>query len=185
MDKYIIHIFPMMALVWFLSQTIKLIIKFVQEKKISFNVYLSTGMMPSSHSALVCSVSMSMALIYGFTSPFFVICLLLTIIVMHDAVKVRSAIGNNTRTLKNFLWEIIEHEYHKKNRALKSLEIEIRDSNDYSNERQLKKIDKMKKEIAELKNLDVVLGHSFTEVLVGAVLGVGVALFYLRLLRVW
>ena len=65
-----------------------------------------SGGMPSSHSALVCSLTTVVALMDGFDSTSFAISVVLSSVVMYDAAGVRRAAGKQARVLN----QIIENE---------------------------------------------------------------------------
>ena len=60
-----------------------------------------TGGMPSSHSALVCSLTTSVAFIEGIDSNIFVFAFWFTLVVLRDAMGVRRAAGLQARALNN------------------------------------------------------------------------------------
>lgn len=59
--------------------------------------------MPSSHTALVVATSCRVGLIEGFSSTAFAVCVVLSLIVMYDAVNVRRAVGVQARKLNQML----------------------------------------------------------------------------------
>ena len=61
---------------------------------------LQSGGMPSSHTAAVASMALLGGLREGFNSSFFALSAVFTVIVVHDAIKVRGAIGTIIRLLK-------------------------------------------------------------------------------------
>jgi len=60
-----------------------------------------TGGMPSSHSAVVCSLATSAGIREGVDSNFFVFCLIFAMVVLRDSVGVRRAAGLQARALNN------------------------------------------------------------------------------------
>lgn len=58
-----------------------------------------TGGMPSSHSAIVCSLTTSAAISEGISSNFFVFSLIFSLVVLRDALGVRRAAGIQAKTL--------------------------------------------------------------------------------------
>jgi len=60
-----------------------------------------TGGMPSSHSAIVCSLTTSTGLSEGIASNLFVFCLIFTMVVLRDALGVRRAAGLQAKALNN------------------------------------------------------------------------------------
>ena len=66
-----------------------------------------TGGMPSSHSASVTSLATSVAILNGYKSVEFAICVVFSIIIMYDAAGVRRAAGKHAGIL-NSLMEIFK-----------------------------------------------------------------------------
>ena len=62
----------------------------------------STGGMPSSHSAVVCSLTVSVGLTEGASSNLFVFCIVFTMVVLRDALGVRRAAGLQAKALNTF-----------------------------------------------------------------------------------
>jgi hypothetical protein len=105
---------------WFLSQLIKSIIALLRMRKrgikeILETLFWRTGGMPSSHAAVVTSMTVSVALNEGIGSNLFIVSLLIALVVMRDAMGVRRAVGLQARAL-NLLGkhtaEKLEYDYH-------------------------------------------------------------------------
>jgi acid phosphatase family membrane protein YuiD len=107
-------------LAWLVAQIIKVLINLIKTKKLDLGLLLSSGGMPSSHSALVSSMSMSIGLSYGFKSNLFALSLIISLIVMYDAAGVRRAAGKQAAVL-NILLEQIEKQGIKIDVHLKEL----------------------------------------------------------------
>ena len=89
---------------WLLSQLIKGIIALLQIKKKSFREVLETllwrtGGMPSSHAAVVTSMTAAVGLNEGLGSNLFAVSLFVAMVVMRDAMGVRRASGLQARAL--------------------------------------------------------------------------------------
>lgn len=89
-------------LAWFLAQVIKVLLNAVQRRTWELKILLSSGGMPSSHSAFVCAIAASIAQLYGFGSPMFALAAALALVVMYDACNVRRAAGEQAKVL-NYL----------------------------------------------------------------------------------
>jgi len=74
----------------FTAQVIKIIYYFIIEKRINWIHFFEAGGMPSSHSALVCSLSMMVGLTEGFDSMIFAAVVVFAAIVMYDAIAIRA-----------------------------------------------------------------------------------------------
>jgi len=94
----------------FLSQTIKVIVDVIIHRKFNFRIFVSTGGMPSAHSALVGALATATGQVMGWSSPEFAIAALFAIIVMYDAAGVRQAAGKQARILNQIMDEFLSHE---------------------------------------------------------------------------
>ena len=86
-------------LAWAMAQIIKFVITLITKGKLDWRHILSSGGMPSSHSAFVCACAASTGMLYGFSSPLFAIAAVLAIVVMYDAANVRKAAGEQAKIL--------------------------------------------------------------------------------------
>ena len=105
---------------WALAQLIKIIIEFIHTKKFNKSLLVSSGGMPSSHTALVVAMAVSVGCADGFASPVFGLALILCFIVMYDAAGVRRAAGNQAAAI-NILFRSLEDSGMKLDKNLKEL----------------------------------------------------------------
>lgn len=89
--------------VWFGIQLFKLIWDLVETKKFNFKRILGAGGMPSSHSAVVTSLTTMIGRTYGITSPLFAMAVVFSIVVMYDAAGVRRAAGKQAELLNKIV----------------------------------------------------------------------------------
>ncbi len=89
--------------VWFFIQLFKFITDFIVNKKINLKRLMGAGGMPSSHSAVVCSLATCIGKIYGFDSGIFAISIIMAFVVMYDAAGVRRAAGKQARILNKII----------------------------------------------------------------------------------
>lgn len=141
MNNYFVQLFHNKYLIvpiitWFCIQTFKVIWDLVTTKKFNFKRIMGAGGMPSSHTAVVMSLSTLIGKEFGFDSPIFALSMVFSFVVMYDAAGVRRAAGKQA-TLLN---KIIETP------GLSDLEVQER--------------------------LVEVLGHTPTQVIVGAIIGI-------------
>jgi acid phosphatase family membrane protein YuiD len=94
------------VLSWFLAQFLKVPITFLTTRKLQLGRLLSTGGMPSSHSAVSSAVVVCVGRLTGFSSPEFGIALLLAAIVIHDAIGIRRAAGEHAKIINLILFDI-------------------------------------------------------------------------------
>lgn len=134
-----------------LAQLLKLPIQYIFDKKWTPSIIFSTGGMPSSHSAFVTALTLSLALTEGVTSPYFAISFVLAGVVIHDAVGIRREAGKHATVLNQMSEEV------------ESLVKEFRKGEDRDN-------------IVIESRLKELLGHEPIEALTGTLFGVAVVL---------
>lgn len=99
-----------------ICQTLKPLIILAFDKNLKASMLSSTGGMPSSHSAMVASLATSVAMLKGPESLEFAISLTLALIVIHDAMGIRRAAGNQAKVINEWskvLSEIYENDEFK------------------------------------------------------------------------
>ncbi|HAJ35911.1 MAG TPA: acid phosphatase [Chloroflexi bacterium] len=84
-------------------QLYKMLAFWVQTGRIDFKVLAQAGGMPSSHSAMVCSLMTAIGYQYGLDSGLFAIAVVLAVIVMYDARGVRQESGKQARVINQIL----------------------------------------------------------------------------------
>ena len=126
-------------LAWFLAQLIKVILDAVLLRKIDVRRFVSSGGMPSSHSALVVAAAAAIGKLYGVQTPDFALAAILSAVVMYDACNVRRSAGDTARLVN----QILAH-------------VEQLTAEDFADD------------------LREVMGHTPLQVLMGALLGLGV-----------
>src|SRR6056297_1158439 len=94
---------------WLAAQAMKMIVTFVESRRIDFAALVSTGGMPSAHSAMVCGLATSVGLQAGFGTPLFATTLAFAIVVMFDAQSVRRAAGLQAKLLNQIVDELFRN----------------------------------------------------------------------------
>ena len=128
-------------LAWFLAQLAKVILEAVLLRKLDLRLFVSSGGMPSSHSALVVSATVAIGKHCGFSGPAFALAVVLSAVVMYDACNVRRSAGDTARLVN----QLLAH-------------VEKLTAEDFADD------------------LREVMGHTPLQVLMGALLGLGVGL---------
>lgn len=105
---------------WLVAQTIKMGCSLLETKRLDFSYMVSTGGMPSAHSAMACSLATSLGLCMGFDSAIFAFGCAFAIVVMFDAQSVRAAAGHQAKLLNQIVDELL-HEHHLSEQKLKEL----------------------------------------------------------------
>lgn len=90
-------------LAWLIAQVLKTLINFLLTKEFVWERMVGAGGMPSSHSALVCSLTVALSRKLGFTSPEFALSLVFAAVVMYDAMGVRRAAGEQAKVLNKIV----------------------------------------------------------------------------------
>ncbi len=90
-------------ILWFLIQTFKVLTELIVNKRLDVKRIVGAGGMPSSHSAVVCSLATCIGKEYGFDSGIFAISMVMAFVVMYDAAGVRRAAGKQARILNKIL----------------------------------------------------------------------------------
>ncbi len=92
-----------------------------KRKKLDFSMLISTGGMPSSHSATVTALATSVGIIDGWHSTTFAICICLASVVMYDAAGVRRSASLQARALNQIINELLSKEHTLNKQKLKEL----------------------------------------------------------------
>lgn len=133
-----------------IAQFIKIPIKLIFARELSFRIAFSTGGMPSSHSAAVSALTTAIGLIEGVTSSLFAVACIFSVITMYDASGVRRHAGEHAAVL---------------NQLIKDLQHFFEEAKDWNK----------KQEVERREDLKELLGHEPIEVFFGAVTGILVA----------
>lgn len=134
------------VLSWALAQLLKTIGDAVKHKQFNKERLAGAGGMPSSHSALMCSVTLTSFYIYGYDSHVFALAFILSLVVMYDATGVRWAAGLHAKAINHI--------------------VRYLDDTDELDKEDLKTM---------IPKLNESLGHRVVEVICGALLGIGVS----------
>ena len=119
----IIRNYPLIcaALSWMIAQVLKVLINFIKYRKFNWKVVWSSGGMPSSHSATVTSLAISLGLTKGFSSPIFAIAAIFAFITMYDAAGVRRETGDIAKIINDLVLHNPEIENSEEYKDLKEL----------------------------------------------------------------
>lgn len=132
---------------WIVAQFLKTMGDFIKHRNFDKSRLAGAGGMPSSHSAVTCSVLLTAFFIYGFESPIFAICFILALIVMYDATGVRWAAGLHAKAINDI--------------------VSYLGNTDHPDKAQLSSL---------IPKLNESLGHRVIEVVCGALLGFAIAI---------
>ncbi len=104
-----------------IAQILKFLGYLVTHKKIDFKLLLTTGGMPSSHSAGVIGLSTMVGFMKGFSSVEFAIAIGYSLVVMYDAAGLRRSAGKMAASLNKMMDDFYEHRQTHPAERLKEL----------------------------------------------------------------
>lgn len=105
---------------WTFAQALKMAGRYATTRRLDFRVFVSTGGLPSAHTAMVCALTAQVGLVEGFHSPLFAVSLVFASIVMFDAQSVRRAAGQQARLLNQIVEELFR-DHHLSQQKLHEL----------------------------------------------------------------
>lgn len=140
---------PLLAALFsiFFAQFVKIPIHFLVTRKVDWNLFTSTGGMPSSHSAAVTSLCTAIAFETGLDSNLFAVATVFAVIVMFDATGVRFQAGQQAIII---------------NQMRVDFQTFVNQTKDWGH----------KKSEEKLEELKTLLGHKPIEVFMGALTGI-------------
>jgi len=95
-------------LAWLVAQVSKTIYELIRQRELRLSRLVSSGGMPSSHSALVTGLATATGRVMGVSSGEFAITVVLASIVMYDAAGVRRAVSIQARILNQMIDEAFQ-----------------------------------------------------------------------------
>ncbi|HOT52651.1 MAG: divergent PAP2 family protein [Anaerolineales bacterium] len=91
-----------------LAQILKVPFGYWRNKQVDWSLLLDSGGMPSSHSALISSITTAIGFYVGWDSPLFALAFALAIIVVYDATGVRRQAGLQAARINLIVEDIIQ-----------------------------------------------------------------------------
>jgi len=101
------HVLITMLTAWLLAQIIKIPLDYLYTHRWNWALLLSVGGMPSSHSSLLTSATVSIGLYYGFDNPLFALGVAITMVVTYDAAGVRRQAGVHAQRINMLFNELL------------------------------------------------------------------------------
>ena len=93
---------------WLLGQGLKFPFEYLINKRWDWTIMFSTGGLPSSHSAVVTAVALSIGLIDGFNTSLFALAAAMGLIVVYDAAGVRRQAGFHAERINQIMRDFFE-----------------------------------------------------------------------------
>lgn len=115
------HVLTIALIACLVAQVLKLLIEVARYGKATFQTLVTTGGMPSAHSALVTSLAAGIGQTAGWGSAEFAIAFIFAVIVMYDAAGVRQAAGKQARILNQLMDELFSDHPNFNEERLKEL----------------------------------------------------------------
>jgi acid phosphatase family membrane protein YuiD len=91
---------------WWIGQTIKVPIEYLRTHSWNWALLFSAGGMPSTHSALMSSITLSIGLFDGFNTPLFALAFAVSMVVMYDATGIRRQAGMHAQKINVLINEL-------------------------------------------------------------------------------
>ena len=91
------------VLAWFLAQLIKVLLDMILLRKFDAKRFVSSGGMPSSHSAMVVACTTAIGKLYGIHDAVFALSAVFSAVVMYDACNVRRSAGDTAKLVNQLL----------------------------------------------------------------------------------
>lgn len=148
------------VLSWMTAQLIKAVLYAIRYKTFSPERLFGSGGMPSSHSSTVCALVITIYRMEGISSAAFGLAMIFAMITMYDATGVRRAAGLHAKQI-NRLRHIVEELDEE---ALDKMDEKVDEDEDDDPE--------------DTKELKEFLGHTPLEVILGALLGILIAVVF-------
>lgn len=103
------------------AQVFKILINLLWERRLNFRLFVETGGMPSSHTAMMTAQASSVGLVTGWDSVIFAVALGMCLVVMYDAAGVRRAAGKMAGIMNQMAEDIYLHHPDKLPERLREL----------------------------------------------------------------
>lgn len=93
---------------WAVAQVIKIPLDYLRTRRWNWSLLLTTGGMPSSHSALMTATTLAIGLYQGLDSPVFALGVVITMVVTYDAAGVRQQAGIHAQRINVIMAELLK-----------------------------------------------------------------------------
>lgn len=90
-------------LAYAVASFLKVVVKFAKTRQLKPSLFISTGGMPSSHSAFITALATSVGLTEGFDTAIFALSAGISIVIMYDAQGVRRAAGKQAEAINRII----------------------------------------------------------------------------------
>jgi uncharacterized protein len=91
---------------WLIGQSLKVPVEYLRTRAWNWSLLFSAGGMPSTHSSLMSSITLSIGLFDGFNTPLFALAFAVSMIVMYDATGIRRQAGIHAQKINMLIDEL-------------------------------------------------------------------------------
>lgn len=102
------------------AQVLKVIVELIQQRRFNPLRVIDTGGMPSSHTSVVTTLTVGVAVYQGISSPLFGISLIISLYFVFEATGLRQEVGNQARVLNEII-EKFKETHHFNSDSLREL----------------------------------------------------------------
>ncbi len=102
------------------AQVLKVVVELIQTRNFNPLRVLDTGGMPSSHTSVVTTLTVGVAVYQGISSPLFGISLIISLYFIFEATGLRQEVGNQARVLNEII-EKFKETHHLNAESLQEL----------------------------------------------------------------
>jgi len=102
------------------AQVLKVIVDLIQKRRFNPLRVIDTGGMPSSHTSVVTTLTVGVAVYQGISSPLFGISLIISLYFVFEATGLRQEVGNQARVLNEII-EKFKETHHFSSGSLREL----------------------------------------------------------------
>jgi acid phosphatase family membrane protein YuiD len=93
---------------WVIAQALKIPVEYIKTRELNWSLLFSSGGMPSSHSALVSAVALSIGLNDGFGSAAFALSIVVAMVIIYDASGIRRQAGLHAEKINVLVNEFLQ-----------------------------------------------------------------------------
>ncbi len=97
------------------AQILKPFFGLLRHRKFDSEIFFASGGFPSSHTSFVVGTTTAIGLVDGVKSSTFALGIVVSLIVMYDAMNVRYYAGKNIELTKQIIRDLKKHEFHLDN----------------------------------------------------------------------
>ncbi len=102
------HVLFVAFVAWTVSQVLKVVFNIMKYGRFDLTRLIGSGGMPSSHTAVVIAVAVSVGKEMGWDSTFFAFSVVMAFVVMYDAAGVRRAAGKQAEVINQMIQDVYQ-----------------------------------------------------------------------------